>query len=99
METDKVSIEQPNHSSDLTGAPSPKKRIEYIDLMKGFCITLVVYHHAVGYFGVEIIDKVLHNFRMPLYFFLAGMFFKRYSCFTEFLIRKTNRILIPYFFS
>ena len=98
METNTVSIEQSNLSSDLTVVPSPKKRIEYIDLMKGVCITLVVFHHAVGFFGVEIIDKVLHNFRMPLYFFLAGMFFKRYSCFMEFLIRKTNRILIPFLF-
>ncbi len=75
-----------------------KKRIEYVDLMKGFCIILVVYHHSVYSFGVEKIDLVLNNFRMPLYFFLAGLFFKPYSCFMEFLIRKTNRILIPYFF-
>ena len=75
-----------------------KKRIEYIDLMKGVCIIYVVFHHTVFLFGIDIVDKVVFNFFMPLYFFIAGIFFKPLSCFKEFLIHKTNRILIPYFF-
>jgi len=35
---------------------------------------------------------------MPLYFFLSGFFFKRYSGFIYFLVRKTNRLLVPFFF-
>lgn len=75
-----------------------KKRIEYIDLMKGFCIILVVGLHCSLYTNIDLLDNCLGNFRMPLYFFLSGLFFKKYSSFKEFLIKKTNKILIPYFF-
>lgn len=75
-----------------------KKRIEYIDLMKGFCIILVVLYHCSIRFNVDIIDKALGNFRMPLYFFLSGLFFKTYSGFWEFMVRKINRLLVPYLF-
>ena len=46
---------------------SPKKRIEYIDLMKGVCITLVVLFHVINNTTIEIIDNALTNIRMPLY--------------------------------
>lgn len=35
-------------------------------------------------------------FRMPLYFFLSGLFFKKYSSYFDFLIRKTNKLFVPY---
>lgn len=35
-------------------------------------------------------------FRMPLYFFLSGLFFKKYSGYFDFLIRKTNKLFVPY---
>ncbi len=75
-----------------------KQRIEYIDLMKGFCIILVVYYHCVFSFFVEGIDLALKNFRMPLYFFLSGLFFKKYNGFTDFVVRKSNKLVLPYLF-
>ena len=75
-----------------------KQRIEYIDLMKGFCIIVVVAMHCNLYTNVDLIDTWVSNFRMPLYFFLSGLFFKKYSGFTEFLVHKVNKVLIPYFF-
>lgn len=35
---------------------------------------------------------------MPLYFFLSGLFFKRYENFSGFALRKTNKLIIPFFF-
>lgn len=35
---------------------------------------------------------------MPLYFFLSGLFFKPYEGFGGFLRRKTNKLIIPFFF-
>ena len=35
---------------------------------------------------------------MPLYFFLSGLFFKEYEGFLGFLIRKINKLLIPFGF-
>ncbi len=75
-----------------------KARIDYIDLMKGVCITLVVIVHCDVKFPLDIINNMLQNLRMPLYYFLTGLFFKEYSGFWEFVIRKTNKLIIPYIF-
>lgn len=40
----------------------------------------------------------LSVFRMPLYFFLSGLFFKEYEGLAGFLVRKTNKLLIPFLF-
>lgn len=76
-----------------------KKRIEYIDLMKGFCIIMVVLLHCGFFTGkLAIINEYLKLFRMPLYFFLSGLFFKTYGGFVPFIIKKTNNLIIPYLF-
>ena len=75
-----------------------KPRIEYIDLAKGFCICLVVFHHyCYQYTDMDsTINLALISFRMPLYFILSGLFFKDYGSFFNFTIQKTNKILIPF---
>lgn len=79
-----------------------KKRIEYFDLMKGVCIVLVVISHCYEEIGIrmecESLWSMLEHLRMPLYFFLSGMFFKEYSCFIDFVIRKINKLIIPFLF-
>ena len=80
-----------------------KERIEYIDLAKGICILLVVLDHISdsGYFrgGNYPLNDIFEQTRMPLYFILSGLFFKDYpGGIREFLLRKTNRILVPYLF-
>ena len=79
-----------------------QKRIEYFDLMKGICIVLVVVCHCYEELGLSVENKhlwsMLEHLRMPLYFFLSGMFFKEYSCFVDFVIRKTNKLIIPFLF-
>lgn len=76
-----------------------KKRIQWIDLAKGFCIMLVVLQHASE---LTLVDYPLSvqafGFRMPLYFILSGLFFKQYEGFFGFLKRKTNKLLIPFLF-
>lgn len=71
-----------------------KQRIDFIDLAKGICISLVVLSHV--YMGDH--PKFLHiqdYFRMPLYFILSGLFFKQYTGFVDFALRKTNKLIIP----
>lgn len=80
-----------------------KDRIEYIDLAKGICILLVVLDHisGSGYFagGDYPMNEIFEQTRMPLYFILSGLFFKDYAGgIREFLLRKFNRILVPYLF-
>lgn len=76
-----------------------KSRIEYFDTAKGFCIILVVIFHMAEYYQVTLpLASFTRAFRMPLYFFLSGIFFKDYGGFTNFLRKKTNKLLIPFLF-
>lgn len=82
---------------------SAKQRIEWIDTAKGICITLVMFHHVFIFSGLrELINPHLYyflsSFRMPLYFALTGIFFKTYGSFHHFIIKKTNKLVIPFFF-
>lgn len=76
------------------------KRIEFIDLAKGFCILLVIWGHSTGPLNSPeyFLKDTLSMFRMPLYFFLSGLFFKTYEGFGGFLKRKINKLLIPFLF-
>lgn len=71
-----------------------QKRIEFIDLAKGVCILLVVFGHS----GFPIDLPGWSIIRMPLYFMLSGLFFKDYGGWGQFVIKKTNKILIPFLF-
>ena len=76
-----------------------KKRIKWIDLAKGVCIMLVVVTHVFFISGVGLpMDEMLTCVRMPLYFILSGLFFKQYEGFGGFLVRKTNKLLVPFLF-
>ena len=76
-----------------------QKRIEYIDLAKGLCITLVVFYHFFTILhDTPPFIRSLSVFRMPLYFFLSGLFFKEYEGFIGFFLRKVNKLLIPFAF-
>lgn len=83
----------PQSATPASGGGKP--RIAFIDLAKGLCIVMVVFFHA----------RVLTNdtpllgaLRMPLYFFLSGMFFKTYGGMFALAWRKFNRILVPFLF-
>lgn len=69
-------------------------RIEYIDLAKGICIIMVICVHC----GMCLSFPGLDSMRMPLYFILSGLFFKTYGGLKNFIIKKTNKILIPFIF-
>ena len=80
---------------------SKKPRLAYIDLMKGLCIMLIVMHHTDASFFDAVmpgLDNALQSFRVPMYYFLSGLFFKTYSGFGQFLRRKVNNLLIPFVF-
>ena len=70
------------------------QRIDFIDLAKGVCILLVV----VGHCGAPIDIPGYEIVRMPLYFILSGLFFKEYGGVISFIIKKINKIMIPFLF-
>lgn len=69
-------------------------RIKYIDALKGFSILWVVIIH----FGDWIPEYIQFPVRLPLFFFLSGFFFRSKRCFKEFIYKKLNTLIIPFFF-
>ncbi len=70
------------------------RRIEFIDLAKGVCIILII----LGHTGFSVDFPGLTAMRTPLYFTLSGLFFKDYGGFLQLLVRKVNKILVPFLF-
>jgi len=86
-----------------------EKRNQWVDYAKGVGIILVVYGHvARGIFNARIpvseaiyktADGIIYSFHMPLFFFLAGLFF--YTSFAKrsffgFLASKVDTVIYPY---
>ena len=70
---------------------SIKPRIHYLDFMKGLCILMIVAYHITpncNIYGDA--NHMLMSFRVPLYYFLSGLFFKSYNGFADFTRRKVN---------
>jgi fucose 4-O-acetylase-like acetyltransferase len=88
--------------------PPEASRLGWIDYAKGIAIILVVYRHVV--FGLKssgvvvpqwLIDgnNMFYSFRMPLFFFLSGLFFERSIARkgeTGFFVTRVNTLLYPY---
>ena len=74
------------------------RRIDFVDLTKGVCIILVVMAHVGGAFEQLDTNSMLSCFRMPLYFFISGVFFKSYEGLFGFILRKINKLIIPFLF-
>ena len=73
-----------------------KQRIEYIDLMKGIVILLVV----IGHCSLSLPGHLRHMLafaRMPLFVFMSGLFFSTYGgSFKQLLVKKLNKLVVPY---
>jgi len=75
------------------------KRIDYIDIARGIGILLVVMGH--NDFGAvsPFLYKLIYSFHMPLFFFLSGYFLNTAIGFWQFLKKRFNSLLKPYFFT
>jgi fucose 4-O-acetylase-like acetyltransferase len=85
-----------------------KKRLEWVDYLRGIAIVLVVYRHAL--LGIERSNVVVphflndanmifYSFRMPLFFLLSGIFISRSLAkrtFSQLLGIKFEKLLYPY---
>lgn len=68
-----------------------KVRIDYIDLLKGFCILWIIWIHTYHPSFIQ------GPYRIPLFFFLSGIFFKDCN-YKLFMAKRINSLLIPFFF-
>ena len=81
--------------------PTQPQRIAFIDFMKCLCIMLIVMYHIDHDFFDYLapnLNNALQAFRLPMYYFISGIFFKHYNGFADFTRRKVNNILVPFVF-
>ncbi|MDE6098317.1 MAG: acyltransferase [Muribaculaceae bacterium] len=74
-----------------------KPRIEYVDLVKGFCMFFVVSFHCHVTYCPWLYDLVRCMY-LPAFFFCAALFFNSDVPFRRFLVRKINLLLVPWAF-
>ena len=77
-----------------------KKQIEWINILRGFAIILIVLGHAIGYSNkLNILTIYLSSFYVPLFFFISGYLNNedKKEKVLVFCKRKAKKILIPYF--
>lgn len=85
------------------------RRSDWVDVAKGLGIVLVVYGHvARGLMSsglapdaawLQLVDRGIYMFHMPLFFFLAGLFFwssRRPRSASAFMLGKVETIVYPY---
>lgn len=80
-----------SHLSILSDINKP--RYDSIDFLKGIGILFVVWGHTPLSCGKDFI----YSFHMPLFAFVAGLFFQS-SSFKTFVIKKSKRLLVPFYF-
>ena len=72
-----------------------KKRLDYMDIAKGFGIICVI----VGHMGYRALDRVIFSFHMPLFFLISGYFLDEKRSSKEGLIKRSRQLLPPYIFT
>lgn len=72
-------------------------RKEWVDIVKGIGISLVVLGHTR--FSNGVVGDWLNSFHMPLFFIIAGFCFdeSRYPNYTSYFFRKMQALAFPYF--
>lgn len=74
-------------------------RFEFIDVMKGLTIIIMVMYHLTSFYSdTEVIRDYATPFFMQLFFVLSGLFFSTKSSFGQYLLNKVNRLIVPLFF-
>ena len=85
-----------------------ENRYPWVDYAKGIAIILVAYRHVLGGYAkagiyvpdyLDMVQQSVYNFRMPLFFILAGIFVRKSLVkrgFKKFTAYKLNTILYPY---
>ena len=71
-----------------------ERRINYIDMAKGYGILAVLIGHLVQ---SSILGTFVYSFHLPLFFFISGFLFRPEESFGNFLKHKARSILLPYF--
>lgn len=72
-------------------------RQPYLDIAKGISILLVALGHSWALEHAQEPNSVLGSFRTPLFFFVAGLFFRHQKRFIDIILDKSDALLKPFF--
>ncbi|OGB99516.1 hypothetical protein A2V82_12390 [candidate division KSB1 bacterium RBG_16_48_16] len=72
-------------------------RYKHIDIAKGIIILLIVFGHSPIIRLIPGLNEILLSFRLPVFFFLAGLFFKHKKSILSTIIDKSDVLLKPFF--
>lgn len=67
-------------------------RIEWIDMLRGVGITLVV----IGHCFIGLTNVMIYSFHMPLFFAIGGLLYRPSTDYKAFLKHKAQHLMIPY---
>lgn len=70
-----------------------QKRIEELDMLKGYGIVCMVLGHI--YLG-WIFDKYIHSFHMPLFFIVSGFLYSGKNGMIELIKKRSRTLIVPY---
>lgn len=70
-----------------------KREITY-DIMKGFGVIAVIAGHSVN--SSSWLHQLIYSFHIPLFFIIAGYFYKPNTSFREKIKKDAKRLIIPY---
>ena len=70
-----------------------KKRIDWIDMAKGYGMLFVIMAHC----DVGVLGLWMYTFHLPLFFMLSGYTFSHKENVKDFLLKKCRTMLVPYF--
>ena len=73
-------------------------RIECLDLAKGLCMMLIVLMHVSSTLGLDLSARLHLEIANQMFFFLAGIVFKKTDSVRIFFRKKVNNLLIPFAF-
>jgi fucose 4-O-acetylase-like acetyltransferase len=71
--------------------------VDLVDVAKGMSILLVAFQHSQIALICKDVSAAMGLFRMPLFFFLSGVFFSAVRSPKPFFFHKTDALLKPYF--
>lgn len=70
------------------------KRMDWLDMAKGYGIFLVMVAHLAEWTPV---GSVIYSFHIPLFFLLSGYLFSIRDSFKAFAVKRVKGMLVPYF--